>query len=201
MDEALQTIPWPCARCGAEFDRPLTARGQAASWCRPCKREYNRAYKRKHRERYIAGACTDCGSPCYGSRCRPCYEKTRRPSTPRPVGKPRAKRPPDAELSDKQLRNDKRMKDLRLLVLSEEHVCGICGDPVDKSLHFHHRMSATVDHIVPLALGGAPFDRENVRLAHRSCNAQLGNRAKEMAQVERVAFARVGLWLGERLAV
>jgi hypothetical protein len=33
-------------------------------------------------------------------------------------------------------------------------------------------MSATVDHITPLADGGAPLDRANVGLSHYGCNAR-----------------------------
>ena len=54
-------------------------------------------------------------------------------------------------------------------------VCQICGDPVDGSLEHPDPMSATVDHIVPLALGGADVFA-NVQLAHFHCNCVKGAR-------------------------
>jgi 5-methylcytosine-specific restriction endonuclease McrA len=36
-------------------------------------------------------------------------------------------------------------------------------------------MSATLDHVVPISVGGE-HTRENVRCAHLRCNARRGNR-------------------------
>ena len=57
-------------------------------------------------------------------------------------------------------------------ILATQTVCGICGRPVDKSLKYPHPMSATVDHIIPVARGGHPSDIENLQLAHFTCNRQ-----------------------------
>ena len=56
------------------------------------------------------------------------------------------------------------------LILASQDVCAICGQPVDKSLKSPHPMSATVDHIIPIAKGGHPSDIANLQLAHRACN-------------------------------
>lgn len=47
--------------------------------------------------------------------------------------------------------------------------CGICGEPIDYDLHWRNPMSFVVDHIVPLARGGADT-LENKQAAHRACN-------------------------------
>lgn len=60
----------------------------------------------------------------------------------------------------------------RKKILMTQDVCGICGKPVDKSLKPPHPMSATIDHIIPLARGGHPADIDNLQLAHRCCNRQ-----------------------------
>lgn len=60
----------------------------------------------------------------------------------------------------------------RKRVLATQDICGICGKPVDKSLKSPHPLSATVDHIIPIAKGGHPSDIENLQLAHRNCNRQ-----------------------------
>lgn len=39
------------------------------------------------------------------------------------------------------------------------------------------RLTATVDHIIPRALGGSD-DRENLQLAHFGCNASKRHRVK-----------------------
>ena len=56
------------------------------------------------------------------------------------------------------------------LILASQSVCAICGQPVDKTLKSPHPMSATVDHIIPIAKGGHPSDINNLQLAHRACN-------------------------------
>lgn len=45
-------------------------------------------------------------------------------------------------------------------------MCAICGQPVDKRLKFPHPMSATIDHIIPIAKGGHPASMDNLQLAH-----------------------------------
>lgn len=48
--------------------------------------------------------------------------------------------------------------------------CGICGESVDMSLRrSESNMCASVDHILPRALGGS-HDPENLQLAHLHCN-------------------------------
>lgn len=56
----------------------------------------------------------------------------------------------------------------------EAQVCWICGHWIDPELRSPHPLSFTVDHIVPLALGGAAADPGNVRAAHRLCNMKRG---------------------------
>ena len=60
------------------------------------------------------------------------------------------------------------------IILATQEICAICGKPVDKSLKSPHPMSATVDHIIPIARGGHPCDLDNLQLAHRSCNRAKG---------------------------
>lgn len=56
--------------------------------------------------------------------------------------------------------------------------CHICGLPVDSALPWPDPMSPSLDHVVPLSLGGAHAP-ENVRLAHVRCNTARGNRGGE----------------------
>lgn len=54
-------------------------------------------------------------------------------------------------------------------------VCQLCGEPVDPELKRPNVMAPTIDHIVPLSLGG-DHTMENCQLAHLSCNSSKGNR-------------------------
>lgn len=47
--------------------------------------------------------------------------------------------------------------------------CGICEQDIDYSLPYLDPMSYVVDHILPLARGGADA-LDNKQAAHRSCN-------------------------------
>ncbi len=53
----------------------------------------------------------------------------------------------------------------------DKHLCHICGEWV--SVH-----DATLDHLVPLARGGS-HTRDNIKLAHMTCNSQKGARLVE----------------------
>lgn len=72
---------------------------------------------------------------------------------------------PDREKGHRQAfeRNKKK-------IIMAQDVCGICGQPVDKSLKFPHPFSPTVDHIIPVSKGGHPSDLSNLQLAHFKCN-------------------------------
>ena len=60
------------------------------------------------------------------------------------------------------------------ILVRDAYICGICGNLIDISLPVNHRMSATIDHIMPLSKGGAHC-WNNVQAAHLSCNAAKHN--------------------------
>lgn len=53
-------------------------------------------------------------------------------------------------------------------------ICWLCGDSVDMSLRFPDSSSASIDHVLPVSLGGDDI-RANVKLAHFGENASRGN--------------------------
>jgi 5-methylcytosine-specific restriction endonuclease McrA len=71
--------------------------------------------------------------------------------------------------------NGHRRRKVRAQVLREETHCWLCGELVDKTLPAGLPGSPEVDEIVPVSLGGSPFDRSNCRLSHRIHNQQRGN--------------------------
>lgn len=56
-------------------------------------------------------------------------------------------------------------------------LCGICGGPVDRALSFPDLGSQSLDHVVPMILGGG-HTWENVQLAHFGCNLTKGYRVE-----------------------
>ncbi len=61
-------------------------------------------------------------------------------------------------------------------IYASQELCGICGQPVDKSLKFPHPLAPTIDHIIPVSLGGHPSAINNLQLAHWYCNRQKSNK-------------------------
>lgn len=57
-------------------------------------------------------------------------------------------------------------------ILARKHgdSCHLCGHAVDLSLAGTHPDGPTIDHVIPVAVGGA-HTLSNCRLAHRRCNA------------------------------
>lgn len=60
----------------------------------------------------------------------------------------------------------------------DKWICHLCGEKVDPQYTGNHPMAASIDHLIPISLGGAdaPY---NVKLAHRKCNMAKGNRSYE----------------------
>ena len=54
-------------------------------------------------------------------------------------------------------------------------ICQICLKKVNKKLKWPNRLSASLDHIIPLSKGGT-HTRINVQLAHLKCNMKTGDR-------------------------
>ncbi len=75
--------------------------------------------------------------------------------------------------------NGSRRDKARATVRSWGRPCAICGGAIDYALPPGHPMSFEVDEIVPVSLGGSPFDIGNLQPAHRRCNQWRGNRAMQ----------------------
>jgi hypothetical protein len=52
-------------------------------------------------------------------------------------------------------------------------ICGLCSRPVNPEYAWPSPFSASLDHIIPVALGG-PHTLDNVQLAHLRCNIRKG---------------------------
>lgn len=74
---------------------------------------------------------------------------------------------------------------LQARVFAEETHCWQCLRWVDPDLPPNHDWARSLDHVIPLALGGDPLDRANARLAHRWCNTSKGSRLNPISVVSR----------------
>jgi 5-methylcytosine-specific restriction endonuclease McrA len=54
-------------------------------------------------------------------------------------------------------------------------ICQLCGEPVDRTARPRSSRSVSLDHIIPLILGGE-HSRANTQTAHFGCNARKGHR-------------------------
>ncbi len=57
-------------------------------------------------------------------------------------------------------------------------VCWLCSRPILFGLRRGHPRGPSLDHVVPLEAGGAPFDRTNLRPACFGCNSAKGDRRR-----------------------
>ena len=72
--------------------------------------------------------------------------------------------------------NGHARRKLRARVKLEGRECGICHQPIDYSLPAGHPWSYELDEIIPVSLGGSPYDYNNVQAVHRFCNQKKGNK-------------------------
>lgn len=61
----------------------------------------------------------------------------------------------------------------------DDWTCGLCGEAIDPKLEYPYRMSASLDHIVPLSQGGDHV-MSNAQAAHWICNVKRGVRPLEV---------------------
>jgi len=75
----------------------------------------------------------------------------------------------------------RKWKQLCAYVLAGATHCGLCGLPLRPDLPYRREdgtvepLSSSVDHIVPVSLGGPMYDITNCRPTHLGCNASRGN--------------------------
>lgn len=164
-----------CVSCGvAVGDWWVGRRKVRPSRCRECETTHARLAAQIKRGRLRIGrTCVDCGGPhpndgTRSPRCIPCREEAFR------------SRRNDAELRRWRAVSigDKRIN-WRSVGERDHWVCHLCGEVVGQVPGTAHEpRGATVDHLTPIALGGAhTFD--NVAMAHRVCNLKRGKSVLE----------------------
>lgn len=78
----------------------------------------------------------------------------------------------------------KRMRRIRVQMWADNNLCRICHKKI-KSLR-----SSSIDHRIPLSMGGPRWDLRNLQLAHKQCNNIKGNRIYKRDLILFVVFFR-----------
>lgn len=93
------------------------------------------------------------------------------------------------QLNGKDVRSSRTWQRLVMVVRRRSAAvgapCAICGKPIRYDLRKPDPRSFSVDHIVPIANGGAPYDLTNLQAAHLGCNSAKSN--KENVPTHRVS--------------
>ena len=114
---------------------------------------------------WIEGSCPECGTRFIRRKKRGAVGYCSRACMRKPLKRRRRQRlrGTDAET-------------VRLWEIGERDgwTCQLCGKPVSIETRFPHQQSATLDHIIPVALGGR-HRQSNIQLAHMICNSRKGD--------------------------
>lgn len=166
--------------------------------CRPCRRarvggqtsaELEAVRYRRRVEKTVPRPCAWCGGEFRSSTrgvlcCSLTCAQLRRNAEGRGVRKYATEAERAAAELERWQRKNRRRRALKRGARSEPYslaeiaerdrfCCGICSSLVDMTLRAPDRWSATVDHVVPIVLGGDDL-RSNVQLAHFGCNSRKG---------------------------
>ena len=161
-----------CLQCGA----PFTPRRRDQVYCSNSSHPY--CAVEAYRARRAAGeplrqieqtkTCQECGNDftAYKSNARWCSVVCRRRFTAREESRRRGPIRPDHVLyTDREIFERDGWR------------CHLCREAVDPNVPRRHRDGATIDHLVPLSLGGAD-EPNNVATAHNRCNREKRNAVK-----------------------
>lgn len=166
----------------------LSADQPPSLFCQDC-REAEKSCRRCHKSKSIIEFSSSEGDRI--GFCKSCYADARasiyahgraradaiwheRYGAERPAGTSHYDQDPAEVLRAPRRRRAERLRrakrepiDREAIFERDGWICGICREPVDTG-------DATLDHIVPISLGGAD-EPSNVRLAHSLCNSRRGD--------------------------
>lgn len=110
--------------------------------------------------------CVGCGSPFFGtkSKCRFCSDDCRQMNSDYNSRR-------KARLLQSPTENIDRLQ----VFIRDGWQCGLCAKPITKSLKWPDPLSASLDHIIPLARHGS-HTMDNAQAAHLICNMSKGAR-------------------------
>lgn len=168
-----------CAICHGKY---LGTKRRSKTCSEACKKTYKARYARElaavrrfrnpHPPLVTHQAVCDCCGKIFdanGKRWRYCSRKCFRAYKNRANWK--------HDLKRRRLMVDAfvEMFDRQEIFVRDGWICQLCHEPIDQAARWPNQMSASVDHIIPITLGGE-HSRANVQASHLICNIRKGGR-------------------------
>ncbi|MBR8638598.1 HNH endonuclease [Streptomyces tuirus] len=182
-----------CSKCDAEkpVQEYYLSKGRAQQPCKPCRRAISLEYYRRNASdpdfrarRSAQGARADKKwrqkNSEYVSARLAAYREGNKTAIAEQYRKWRLANA--GAVTEKNQRRRARLIDAFVAPVDRDEIwvrddgtCKICDKQIDRSLKWPHPQSVTIDHVIPLALGGT-HEPDNVQLAHAVCNSRKGDR-------------------------
>lgn len=164
VNAARVSAPVPCEFCGWTFSRSTKGQRFCSTDCGNATRGTHRRFARF--TVFSMDRCESCerfwpNTYAQTRRCPPCDVTYRR--------------------ALKSFRNatargaSGNLIDIAAIFERDGWVCQLCNSPVLRFVRHPHPRSPSIDHILPVALGGQHVE-SNVQLAHLGCNSAKGDR-------------------------
>ena len=169
-----------CQWLGCRITLPsLIGRGRPPKWCPEHRAATLAANRNKYRDRSGATCSTpDCDRPVRAlTVCNMHYRRILR-AQGRLANSPwDERRQNNFNIRRARKRGTESQGIVRIadIITRDGLLCGICSEPIDLSLLYPNPLSRSVDHILPIARGGA-HTPENCQMAHLRCNISKGDR-------------------------
>ena len=143
-----------------------------------------------------SGKAAACSDKCYkrhvtgtaDKKCLQCDASIKHLSGPvkycEDCAKARARDRRAAQRQSRSRHSGRFIEHVAVSILAERDgfICQLCDSPVDMEQPWPGRWSPSVDHVVPISLGGE-HSYANTQLAHLTCNIRKGNRVEMVPTV------------------
>lgn len=159
-----------CADCAKPMFRGKAVLPQGQATCQPCRKLRTKKLRTKPQRVTRIWNCDGCNTPTSGGNgnsrlCPDCKTRKR-----------------DAHNSTRGHRRRARLYGVHYEYVSPHTIyerdgwcCGICRKKVDRALEYPHPKSASLDHVLPISLGGDHVPA-NLQCTHLDCNVAKSNR-------------------------
>lgn len=162
-----------CPGCGQ--DKALPEYGKSRVYCKPCSAAIASAYRESHPYLPVPGEpaeCIYCGQRFLANKrrwrcCSPACSKAYKYK----VADAKHSHARRARIKGSEFEMFDRVE----IFERDRWICQLCGELVDPDVPRHDPKTPSIDHIIPIALGGA-HTRANVQTACLGCNVRKGAR-------------------------
>lgn len=167
-----------CEWCGETFETEYSTKKYCSKECgyqanlKKKREQWADAYISKTRVCKECGTefMTECGDKHSVFCCKACADKHERRAEHKTERHRIYMRGQKKQRKQQVARTDAGDVDFNSLFERDNGICQICGMDVHWVKHIDNNWDGTIDHIVPLSLGGE-HSMDNCQLAHRVCNS------------------------------